>query len=223
MNKTRHREVGEYLRRLQRLMSDVPDERRDEILSEIEEHIDERLSAVPDAGNAEVRNVLERLGDPEDIAADARERFGVKTPEPHKMSKGTRWIIVIAVALLIGIPLVLVVLGAWPFTETPFGGPRRVITAPRRVITQQQFDDVRLGDDKSDVLGVLGGQGERGSLVSGLVDLEGIRLEEDPPDVPRQQYNECWIYSVTGSRTGAQAGVCFVADEVVYKRIEKPQ
>ena len=88
MNQTRHREVGEYLRRLQRLMSDVPDERRDEILSEIEEHIDERLSVVPDAGNAEVRNVLERLGDPEDIAADAHERFGVNTPEPHKMSKG---------------------------------------------------------------------------------------------------------------------------------------
>lgn len=129
----------------------------------------------------------------------------------------------IAVALLICIALVLVVLGALTFTETPFGGPRRVITPSRRVITQQQFDDVRLGDDKSDVMGVLGGQGERGSLVSGLVDLEGIRLEEDPPDVPRQQYNECWIYSVTGSGTGAQAGVCFVADEVIYKRIEKPQ
>jgi hypothetical protein len=55
------------------------------------------------------------------------------------------------------------------------------------------------------------------------VDFEGIRLEEDPPDVPQQQYNKCWIYSVTEAGTGAQAGVCFVADEVVYKRIEKPQ
>ena len=58
---------------------------------------------------------------------------------------------------------------------------------------------------------------------SGVVDFEDIRLEEDPPDVPRQHYGECWIYSVTGSGTGAQAGICFVADEVVYKRIEKPQ
>jgi Protein of unknown function (DUF1700) len=215
VNETRHREVGEYLRRLQRLMSDVPDERRDEILYEIEEHINERLSTLPHAGGAEVRNVLERLGDPEDIAADARERFGVTTPGPQKMSKGTRRIIALVVALLIGIPLVLIVLGALT-TETPFEGPRRVIT-------EQQFDGVRLGDDKSDVIGALGGQGERGSLVSGLVDFEGIRLEEDPSDVPRQQYNECWIYSVTGSGTGAQAGVCFVADEVVYKRIEKPQ
>jgi Protein of unknown function (DUF1700) len=216
VNETRHREVGEYLRRLQRLMSDVPDERRDEILYEIEEHINERLSALPHAGGAEVRNVLERLGDPEDIAADARERFGVKASPPQKMNKGARQIIVIAVALLVGIPLVLVAVGALTVVETPVEGPRRVIT-------EQQFDGVRLGDDKSDVIGALGGQGERGSLVSGLVDFEGIRLEEDPSDVPRQQYNECWIYSVTGSGTGAQAGVCFVADEVVYKRIEKPQ
>jgi hypothetical protein len=216
LNETRHREVGEYLRRLRRLMSDIPEERRDEILSEIEEHIDERLSEPPGAGNAEVRNVLERLGDPEDIAAEARERFGVKTSAPQKMSKGAKRAIVIAVAVLIGIPLVLVVLGALTVSERPFGGPRRVIT-------EQQFQGVRLGDDKSDVIGAFGGRGERGSLVSGLVDLEGVRLEEVPPDVPRQHYNECWIYSVTGSGSGAQAGVCFVADEVVYKRIEKPQ
>ena len=36
MNGTRHREVGEYLRRLQRSMADLPAERRDEILAEIE-------------------------------------------------------------------------------------------------------------------------------------------------------------------------------------------
>ena len=111
MNETRLREVGEYLRRLQRLMSDIPDERRDEILAEIEQHINERLTELSEAGSAEVRNVLERLGDPEDIAADARERFGIKTPTPQKMSKGTKWIIVIAVAVVIGIPLVLVALG----------------------------------------------------------------------------------------------------------------
>ncbi len=139
------------------------------------------------------------------------------TPSPRKMSKGTKRIIVIAVAVLISIPLVLVILFALGVSEPPpFQGPRRVITS-------EQFDRVSLGDDKSDVIGVLGGQGEPGSLVSGLVDIEGIRLEETPPDVPQQQYNECWLYSVTGSGEGAQAGVCFVAEEVVYKRIETPQ
>ena len=76
MNGTRHREVGEYLRRLQRSMADLPAERRDEILAEIEEHIAEDLAER--ATESDVRNVLERLGDPADIAAEARERFGIK-------------------------------------------------------------------------------------------------------------------------------------------------
>jgi uncharacterized membrane protein len=78
VNGTRHREVGEYLRRLQRSMGDLPAERRDEILAEIEEHIAEDLAERPTATDADVRNVLERVGDPADIAAEARERFGIK-------------------------------------------------------------------------------------------------------------------------------------------------
>jgi len=78
MNGTRHREVDEYLRRLQRSMADLPAERRDEILAEIEGHIAEDLAERPGATEADVRNVLERVGDPADIAAEARERFGIK-------------------------------------------------------------------------------------------------------------------------------------------------
>jgi hypothetical protein len=78
MNRTRHREVGEYLRRLQRSMGDLPAQRRDEILVEIEEHIAAGLAELPTPTEADVRNVLERVGDPADIAAEARERFGIK-------------------------------------------------------------------------------------------------------------------------------------------------
>jgi hypothetical protein len=46
-------------------------------MAEIEEHIGERLAEHPGATEADVRNVLERVGDPEVIAADARERFGI--------------------------------------------------------------------------------------------------------------------------------------------------
>jgi len=77
VNGTRHREVGEYLRRLQRSMGDVPAERREEILAEIEEHIAELLAENPAETDADVRNVLERVGHPEDIAAEARERFEI--------------------------------------------------------------------------------------------------------------------------------------------------
>lgn len=78
MNGTRQREVGEYLRRLQRSMADLPAQRRDEILGEIEEHIASGLAEFPAPTDADVRNVLERMGDPADIAAEARERFGIK-------------------------------------------------------------------------------------------------------------------------------------------------
>jgi hypothetical protein len=77
MNGTRHREVGEYLRRLQRSMADLPAERRDEILAEIEEHIAENLAERPAATDADVRNILERVGDPGEIAAEAHRRFGI--------------------------------------------------------------------------------------------------------------------------------------------------
>jgi hypothetical protein len=78
MNGTRHREVGDYLRRLQRSMSDLPAERRDEILAGIEEHIAENLAERPAATDADVRNILERVGDPAEIAAEARQRLGIK-------------------------------------------------------------------------------------------------------------------------------------------------
>jgi hypothetical protein len=68
MNGIRHREVGEYLRRLQRSMANLPAERRQEILAEIEEHIAEDLAERPAATDADVRNALERVGDPADIA-----------------------------------------------------------------------------------------------------------------------------------------------------------
>jgi hypothetical protein len=77
VNGTRHREVGEYLRRLQRSMGDLPAERREEILAEIEEHIAELLAENPAETDADMRNVLERVGHPEDIAAEARERFEI--------------------------------------------------------------------------------------------------------------------------------------------------
>jgi uncharacterized membrane protein len=80
MNGTRHHDVGEYLRRLQRTMGDVPVDRREEILQEIEEHIAELLGEYPEATDADVRNVLERVGDPEDIAAEARERVEDHSP-----------------------------------------------------------------------------------------------------------------------------------------------
>jgi hypothetical protein len=77
-------------------MRDLPSERRDEIVSEIEEHIAEHLAGRPAATDADVRNVLERVGDPDEIAAEARERFGVRAS-----TLGTPWLEVIALVFLV--------------------------------------------------------------------------------------------------------------------------
>jgi uncharacterized membrane protein len=82
VNGTRHREVGEYLRRLRRSMGDVPAERREEILAEIEEHIAELLEENPAETEADVRNVLERVGNPEDTSRQRPESVSTSSPSP---------------------------------------------------------------------------------------------------------------------------------------------
>ena len=63
--------VDDYLRRLEAAAADLPRERRAELVGEIEEHVDAALAEGGDDETA-VRNVLERLGSPEEIAAAAR-------------------------------------------------------------------------------------------------------------------------------------------------------
>lgn len=62
-----------YLRRLDEELRHLPRARREEILAEIREHINEADPVT----EAELRDVLDRLGEPEDIAADAHERFDI--------------------------------------------------------------------------------------------------------------------------------------------------
>ncbi len=76
MNPISEQLIRAYLKRLNEELADLPSARRREIVDEISEHIDEaRASGAAD--EASVRSLLDRLGDPADIAADARERFGV--------------------------------------------------------------------------------------------------------------------------------------------------
>jgi uncharacterized membrane protein len=60
--------VDDYLRRLEAAASGLPRERRRELVAEIAEHIEAALEGGP-RDEASVRNVLERLGPPEEIAA----------------------------------------------------------------------------------------------------------------------------------------------------------
>jgi hypothetical protein len=96
-----------YLQDLEAQLQDLPASRRQELLDEVAEHIASARASLEPETEAGVRTVLERLGDPAEIAAEARERFGVPPPD-HRAR--TPWLEVIAIVLLV-IPFLGWVLG----------------------------------------------------------------------------------------------------------------
>jgi uncharacterized membrane protein len=100
--------VDHYLKELEAELRGLPANRRRELLEEVGEHITAARAAMDPETEAGIRTVLERLGDPADIAAEARERFGVQ-PEPAKPA--TPWLEVITLVALV-VPFLGWVVGA---------------------------------------------------------------------------------------------------------------
>lgn len=89
------RAVGEYLDRLERSLRRLPPRQRRAILEEVGEHLDDTLAELgPDPAEAAVRTALDRLGDPDDIAREARARFGMGSGVPS-------WTDALAIVLLL--------------------------------------------------------------------------------------------------------------------------
>jgi uncharacterized membrane protein len=102
MSTTPDKLVERYLKHLEVELDDLPRDRRREIVDEIAGHIAEARAGLDDETESDVRNILEGLGDPADIAEDARERFDVRTPAPAQPFR-PGWLEVAAlVFLLIG-------------------------------------------------------------------------------------------------------------------------
>jgi hypothetical protein len=78
MKSTTDRLVDDYLERLRRELSGLPRDRRRELADEIAAHIAEGRAELASENEAEIRNLLERLGDPAEIAAEERARRGIE-------------------------------------------------------------------------------------------------------------------------------------------------
>ena len=72
--------LTQYFRRLEQALSDVPVDRRAQIVEDLRAHVDECLEAEPEHSDAAVMAMLDRVGDPDDIAREAREALLDETP-----------------------------------------------------------------------------------------------------------------------------------------------
>lgn len=68
-----------YLRQLKHELRGIPRRRKRELLDEIRNHLETSLAERPAADDAEIRQLIERVGDPREIAAEERAALG----EPH--------------------------------------------------------------------------------------------------------------------------------------------
>jgi hypothetical protein len=109
--------VRDYLARLEAAAAILPADRGTELVTEVRDHIGTALAEAGGSDEVTVRNVLERLGSPEDIVA--AERSSARVPGGAFLARdgaasGSRWgRLEVAAAALLGL--------AWPALLLPFG------------------------------------------------------------------------------------------------------
>jgi HAAS len=104
MSSTADKLVDDYLKRLDSELSGLPRARRRELVDEISGHIAAGRADLESENEAAIRTLLDRLGDPADIAAEATERF-----EPRAKTSGWREVVALIMLLVGG--LILPVIG----------------------------------------------------------------------------------------------------------------
>jgi uncharacterized membrane protein len=87
-----------YLQHLESQLGDLPANRRQELLDEVQEHITTARADLDPETEAGVLTLLERLGDPAGIAAEARDRSGVQA-QPARPA--TPWLEITTIVLLV--------------------------------------------------------------------------------------------------------------------------
>ncbi|PBC76496.1 hypothetical protein BX265_1213 [Streptomyces sp. TLI_235] len=110
-----HPLVGDYLDEVTRLTAALPAERRRELLADLREHVEVALAEHGSADDDAVRQVLDGLGSPQQVAGAALDESGQARPEPET---GARTTVTLALAVL---PL--------PLTLVPAVGPLLALAA----------------------------------------------------------------------------------------------
>jgi len=73
-----------YIARLSAAAGDLPKNARQEFIDDMRSHIAEARAREPEETDAAVMNILDRLGEPATVVADARERLGIRLAQPYR-------------------------------------------------------------------------------------------------------------------------------------------
>jgi len=74
--------IDGYLKRLEAELSSLPPDRRRELTAQITEHIAQARQELPAETDADLLTMLDRLGEPDEIAAEARANLDIPTAMP---------------------------------------------------------------------------------------------------------------------------------------------
>lgn len=128
--------VGDYLSRLEEAAAHLQRSRRAELIAEIREHIEAALREEDDANEVAVRNVLERLGPPEEIVEAAEPSPEAEQAPAGKLEVAAMVTLVVPfIGWLFGIAMVLIS-RAWSNREKTIGmAPALLAVVPFLTLT----------------------------------------------------------------------------------------
>lgn len=98
--------VEGYLARLNAELAELPTGRRQELVQDVSDHISEARAALQEENDAALLNIIDHVGEPSEIARDAREKEDVKSEAKPQVTKsadglGWGWVEVAAIILTI--------------------------------------------------------------------------------------------------------------------------
>src|SRR5438093_6325534 len=76
--------IDGYLARLNAAAGDLPKAARQELVDDVRAHITEARARESEETDAAILNILDRLGEPAAVVADARERLGIRAVHPYR-------------------------------------------------------------------------------------------------------------------------------------------
>lgn len=146
--------IVEYLARLELALGPVSSPRREQLLAEISDHLARSRAELANPSDADLQALLERIGPPEDIAAEETDAGG----PPPALKRNRLVYLAPAVVIVVGAAIALSVAIFTPVTVTTApGGPQAQITAKVRSVVALDPNTIRVYIDWTNS-GKTGGQ-----------------------------------------------------------------